>query len=171
MTVPPTIRPETPADIEVIRALTEAAFRNAPHSDQTEAVIVHRLRETGAMTLSLVAARPDGTILGHVAFSPVSVESGEADWYGLGPISVWPQFQRQGIGTALVRDGLRRLEALGAKGCVLLGDPAFYGRFGFTSDEALTYRGLPAQYVQRLVMAPPAPKGELTYHPAFAAAA
>lgn len=165
------IRPEAPADIEAIRALTDAAFRNVEHSDQSEAAIVDGLREAGAMTLSLVAVGAGDAILGHVAFSPVSIESGETGWYGLGPVSVWPHCQRRGVGTALVAEGLRRLEERGASGCVLLGDPAFYARFGFGSDPALTYRGLPAQYVQRLVMVPPAPRGEITYHPAFEAAA
>lgn len=165
------IRPEAPADIEAIRALTDAAFRNVEHSDQSEAAIVDGLREAGAMTLSLVAVGPEDAILGHVVFSPVSIESGEAGWYGLGPVSVWPHCQRRGVGTALVAEGLRRLEERGASGCVLLGDPAFYARFGFASDPALTYRGLPVQYVQRLVMVPPAPMGEIAYHPAFEAAA
>ncbi|NDW06133.1 GNAT family N-acetyltransferase [Jiella pacifica] len=167
----PLIRPEEPGDEEAIRALTEAAFADAPHSDQTEGAIVDALRAAKALTLSLVAVDVEGSILGHVAFSPVSIESDEAGWYGLGPVSVWPQSQRRGVGTALVVEGLRRLERLGAKGCVLFGDPAFYTRFGFASDPALTYRGLPVQYVQRLVMAPPAPSGEITYHPAFEAAA
>ena len=165
------IRPEQPGDEDVIRALTEAAFAEAPHSDQTEAAIVDALRAADALALSLVAVDAEGSILAHVAFSGVSIESGEAGWYGLGPVSVWPRCQRQGIGTMLVADGLRRLEALGARGCVLLGDPAFYARFGFASDPALTYRGLPVQYVQRLVMVPPAPMGEIAYHPAFEAAA
>ncbi|MBP0616179.1 N-acetyltransferase [Jiella sp. KSK16Y-1] len=165
------MRPETPADHAVIRSLIEAAFRDAEHSDQSEVAIVEGLREAVAMTLSLVAVDEDGGILGHIAFSAVEVESGEGGWYGLGPVAVWPQLQRRGIGAALVTDGLRRLKEQGANGCVLLGDPAFYARFGFRSDPALTYRGLPARYVQRLVIAPPAPSGEITYHPAFEAAA
>ncbi len=123
------------------------------------------------MALSLVAVDEDGGILGHITFSPVALESGESGWYGLGPLAVWPQLQRRGIGTALVIDGLRRLKERGAKGCVVLGDPAFYARFGFESDPALTYRGVPSRYVQRLVVTPPAPSGEITYHPAFEAAA
>ncbi|MCE7027627.1 GNAT family N-acetyltransferase [Jiella avicenniae] len=171
METDPHVRPETPADHAVVRSLIEAAFRDAPHSDQTEAAIVDGLREASAMALSLVAVDEDGGILGHIAFSAVSVASGESGWYGLGPVAVWPQLQRRGIGTALVSDGLRRLKERGAKGCVLLGDPAFYSRFGFESDPALTYRGLPSEYVQRLVFIPPAPRGEITYHAAFEVAA
>lgn len=165
------IRPETPADSAVIGALTEAAFRDAPYSDGSEAAIVERLRQSETMIPSLVAVDEDGGIMGHVAFSPVTIESGEKGWYGLGPISVWPQLQRRGIGSALIVDGLRRLEGIGARGCVLIGDPAFYSRFGFASDPELTYRGLPTRNVQRLVIMPPAPKGEITYHAAFEAAA
>ena len=169
MTVPPHIRPETPADVDVIRALTEAAFRDAPHSRQTEAAIVDALRGADAMVLSLVATDADGGIMGHVVFSPVQIESGESGWYALGPISVWPQLQRQGIGTALVTDGLRRLEGWGARGCVLVGDPAFYSRFGFETDPRLTYRDVPSRFVQRLVLVPPAPAGEISFHEAFEA--
>ena len=170
MAVLQTIRPEMPADVEAIRALTEAAFRQASHSDHREGAIIDGLRIARALVLSLVAVDDEGGILGHVAFSEVSVESGEGGWYGLGPVSVWPRSQRQGVGKALVADGLDRLKAMGANGCVLLGDPAFYGRFGFASDPSLTYRGLPARFVQRLVFVPPAPQGEITYHPAFEAA-
>ena len=165
------VRPETPADRKAIRAVIEAAFRENSHSNATEAEIIDGLRDAGALGLSLVAVDPEGGIFGHIAFSPVSIGSGESGWYGLGPIGVWPQHQRQGVGTALVTDGLSRLEGLGARGCVLLGGPAFYGRFGFVSDPALTYRGLPARFVQRLVIAPPVPQGEITYHPAFDLAA
>ena len=165
------VRPESPDDREAIRTVIEAAFRENSHSNETEAEIIEGLRNAGALTLSLVAVDPEGDILGHIAFSPVSIESGESGWYGLGPVGVWPHGQRQGVGTALVTDGLGRLKVLGANGCVLLGDPAFYGRFGFVSDPALSYRGLPARFVQRLVIAPPAPKGEITYHQAFEAAA
>ncbi|MEF2070864.1 GNAT family N-acetyltransferase [Consotaella aegiceratis] len=169
------IRPETASDAAAIRALTDAAFRDAPHSDGTEAAIIDRLREAGAMTLSLVAVdsgpEADGEIVGHVAFSPALVGSGEAGWYGLGPLSVRPDVQHQGIGSLLVEEGLRRLRGAGAKGCVLIGDPAFYRRLGFESDAALTYRGLPTRNVQRFVIEPPAATGEITYHAAFEAAA
>lgn len=166
-----TIRAETEGDADAIRALTQAAFEAAPHASGTEAAIVDALREAGALSLSLVACEDgghgQGALLGHVAFSPVSIESGEPNWYGLGPLSVRPDRQREGLGSALVRTGLTRLRERGARGCVLIGDPAYYARFGFENRAGLTYCGLPQDYVLRLVITPPAPVGEIHYHPAF----
>ena len=166
-----TIRAETEGDADAIRALTQAAFEAAPHASGTEAAIVDALREAGALSLSLVACEDgghgQGALLGHVAFSPVSIESGEPHWYGLGPLSVRPDRQREGLGSALVRTGLTRLRERGARGCVLIGDPAYYARFGFENRAGLTYCGLPQDYVLRLVITPPAPVGEIHYHPAF----
>jgi putative acetyltransferase len=168
-----TIRPETAADAPAIRSLTEAAFKGAEHSSGTEGAIVDALRQADALTLSLVAEK-DGAIVGHVAFSPVSIagedESEDGGWFGLGPVSVAPERQRGGVGTALIEEGLRLLKGRGAKGCVVLGDPAYYARFGFTSDHALRYGDVPPQYFQSIVFAGPAPSGEVTYHSAFDAA-
>ena len=131
------IRDERPEDVDAIRNLTARAFAGMPYSDGTESAIVDRLREAGTLTLSLVAAM-DGAVVGHVAFSPVAISDGSKDWFGLGPISVEPQHQREGIGSALVDAGLSRLKALGARGCVLVGDPGYYGRFGFSTGPALS---------------------------------
>ena len=107
------LRPERDRDIDAIRALTQTAFRTAPHADGTEHLIIDRLRAAGALTLSLVA-EADGAIVGHVAFSPVAVSDGSEGWYGLGPISVDPARQGEGIGGKLIREGLEGLKALGA---------------------------------------------------------
>lgn len=163
------IRPERPTDAGAIRDITQAAFRGLAHSDQTEAAIVETLRAAGALAVSLVADQ-DGEILGHAAFSPVRIDGRDAGWFGLGPVSVRPGRQRTGIGRALILDGLGRLRALGAAGCVVLGDPAYYGRFGFGSDPALVYPPAPRPYFQRLVLAGPAAAGEVAYHPAFGSA-
>jgi len=157
---------ERPGDAAAIRALTEAAFRDRPYSDQTEAGIIDALRAAGALTLSLVAIQ-DGVIVGHAAFSPVRITAAPGDWYGLGPISVRPDRQRRGIGRALVRDGLERLKSLMAAGCVVLGDPAYYARFGFQADPELSHGDAPPGYLQRVVLEGPPPKGEVAYHPAF----
>jgi predicted N-acetyltransferase YhbS len=159
------IRPEAPGEEDAIRALTAEAFAGAEHSDGTEAGIIGALRDDGALTVSLVAVEDDA-IVGHVAFSPVGIDGAEG-WFGLGPISVRPDRQGRGIGSALVRAGIDELRALNASGCVLLGSPAYYGRFGFQSDRALTYGGSPSPYFQRLVLKGPAPRGEVSYHPAF----
>lgn len=160
------IRDERPEDIEAIRTVTAAAFAGKPYSSQTEARIVDALREAGALALSLVAVR-GAEVIGHIAFSPVLIEGEACDWYGLGPVSVVPELQALGIGAALIMEGLDRLKALGAKGCVLLGDPGYYGRFGFDADPGLTYPGPPAEYFQRLTLEGPTPTGEVSYHSAF----
>ena len=164
------IRPEQPADSDAIRALTTEAFATAPHSSGTEAVIVDGLRAAGALTLSLVAVEDDeksNEILGHVAFSPVTIDGAERDWFGLGPVSVRPGRQRGGIGSGLIREGLRRLRENGAAGCVLLGDPAYYGRFGFANDPALVLEGVPPEYFMRVGFGAEMPAGTVCYHAAF----
>ena len=160
------VRPEREGDIDAIRTLTETAFRTAPHADGTEHLIIDRLRAAGALTLSLVA-EADGTIVGHVAFSPVSLSDGSRGWYGLGPISVDPARQGEGIGGKLIGEGLERLKALGATGCVLLGDPAYYSRFGFTPDPKLTLDGVPPEYFMRVAFSPVYGAGSVSYHPGF----
>lgn len=160
------IRDERPEDIEAIRTVTAAAFAGQPYSSQTEARIVDALRDAGALTLSLVAVR-GCEVIGHVAFSPVLIAGETRGWYGLGPVSVVPALQGLGIGARLILEGLERLRDIGARGCVLLGDPGYYGRFGFEADPSLIYPGPPAEYFQRLTLEVPTPTGEVSYHPAF----
>lgn len=160
------IRRESPQDVDAIRALTRAAFRNEPLSSQTEAAIVDALRDAGALRLSLVAME-NGAVVGHVAFSPVTINGESNGWYGLGPVSVRPDRQRQGIGQALIRAGLEHVKQMDAQGCVVLGSPDYYRRFGFVSDPELRFRTAPAEYFQRLSFRNVAPKGEVSYHAAF----
>jgi putative acetyltransferase len=160
------VRPERAGDIDAIRTLTETAFKTAPHADGTEHVIIDRLRDAGALTLSLVAEAGDA-IVGHVAFSPVSLSDGSGSWYGLGPISVDPARQGEGIGGKLIRVGLAQLTAIDATGCVLLGDPAYYSRFGFEPDAKLTLDGVPPEYFMRVAFSPVYGGGTVTYHPGF----
>jgi putative acetyltransferase len=160
------IRLERPEDETTIHALTEAAFKGRPFSDGTEAEVIDSLRSAGALALSLVATEGD-EILGHVAFSPVSINDGAGDWYGLGPVSVWPDHQRTGLGQALIREGLRRLQLMSAGGCVLLGDPAYYRRFGFESDPDFYNLGAPPGAFQHLTLTGSRPSGEVSFHPAF----
>lgn len=163
------IRDERDGDAGAIRAVTLAAFEGMPHSEQTEAAIVDALRAAGALAVSLVAVE-DGGIVGHVAFSPIAIDGAPAPgWFGAGPLSVRPDRQRHGIGTALMRAGLARLADAGAKGCVLAGDPAYYRRFGFTASSSLGYPDLPAEYFQVLELASETPSGTVAFHPAFAA--
>ena len=160
------MRLETKQDIEAIGEITKAAFKDMPYSDGAEVAIVNSLREQQVLTLSLVAVE-EGHLVGHIAFSPVKINSEYIAWYGLGPVSVLPRYQRRGIGQALVNEGILRLKNLGAKGCVLVGNPTYYSRFGFECVAELTYSQAPAEYFQRLVFVPPPPKGEVRFHPAF----
>ena len=160
------IRLENEGDADPIHEVTAAAFLGRRYSSGTEAHIVDALRAAGALTISLVAEDHD-EIVGHVAFSPVTIGGRPGHWYALGPASVSPRWQRRGIGTALIKTGLAQLRALGADGCVLLGDPAYYGRFGFANDATLRYRDADPKYIQWLSFAGNAPAGEVAFHPAF----
>ena len=163
-----TISKERPQDIEAISRLTEAAFKNEVHSSHTEHFIVNALRRTGQLSISLVAAEHD-QILGHVAISPVSISSGVTGWYGLGPISVRPDRQGKGIGSALMRAALQQLRQQGAAGCVVLGDPAYYGRFGFKAHPGLVLPDVPPEYFQALSFTGELPVGVVKYAAAFEA--
>jgi putative acetyltransferase len=160
------IRPESIEDAGAIEAVTIAAFRDHPHSDQTEHFIIRELRRTGALKISLVA-EIDGAVVGHVAVSPVTVSDGSENWYGLGPISVEPARQRRGIGSALMNAALEELRRLEAAGCVLVGDPEYYFRFGFRNTESLRYPDVPAEYFQAVAFGSALPTGDVEYHPAF----
>jgi putative acetyltransferase len=164
------IRDERPDDAAAIAAITTEAFANAPHAGGNEADIIAALRLSGALTLSLVAMQ-NGEIVGHVAFSPVRLD-GQSNgpkgaWHALGPVSVRPDRQRGGIGASLIREGLVRLEALGASGCVLTGEPAYYGRFGFRSGALLTYCGYTSPYLQGLAFDGSIPRGDVKFDQAF----
>ena len=162
------IRSERPADAAAISAITTAAFKTAPYSSGTEARIIEGLRAAGALTLSLVAVDQE-EIIGHAAFSPISIAGAQGDWYGLGPVSISPEHQGRGIGQLLIRAGLEQLRSLQAAGCVVLGDPRYYQRFGFESDPALTYGGEPSPYFQRLILDGPPASGDAAFHVAFEA--
>lgn len=161
-----TYRPEEPDDRRPIYKLTEAAFKDMPFSNGDEHELVDRLRKNGDLTLSLVAETSDG-IIGHIAFSPVTISDGTKNWYGLGPVSVWPQLQGKGIGGALINSGITQMRAIGAKGIVLLGSPDYYSRFGFKSDPSLTYPGPPAVYFQYLTLVGVRPAGTVSFAPGF----
>jgi putative acetyltransferase len=162
------IRPEEQADIDAITCVTIAAFRDHPFSHQTEQFIVLALRQARALTVSLVAGI-DGQVVGHIAFSPVAIADGTPDWYGLGPIAVLPAHQGRGIGKALVKEGLSRLKSIGGRGCVLVGDPAYYPRFGFRNIPGLIYEGVPPEVFMALPFGQGVPQGPVVFHEAFAA--
>ena len=164
----PMIREEVPADVPSIEAVTIAAFLHAAHTSHTEQHIVNALRRAGALTISLVAEL-DGLLVGHVALSPVSISDGSVHWFGLGPISVLPAHQGHGVGSALMAAALDTLREQDAQGCVLLGDPGYYSRFGFRATPDLVLPGAPPEYFQALHLGTTTPRGSVTYHPAFEA--
>ena len=160
------IRPEHPGEEQAVAALIDAAFAGAEHSSGTEAEIVDRLRADGALKISLVAV-DDGHIIGHVAFSPVTIEGNDWGWFGLGPVTVDPMHQRQGIGRQMIERGLNDLRVAGAAGCVVLGEPGYYGRVGFNADGRLAFPGPPPHYFQALTFGDEIPVGTVAYHRAF----
>lgn len=162
----PTLRKEQPGDEALIRKLTEAAFARMPYSHGTEAPIIDDLRREGDLTLSIVATSLS-EVVGHIAFSPVTLDGESGGWLGLGPVSVRPDLQGNGIGAALVKEGAATLRAMSASGCVLIGDPRYYRRFGFRSNGKLIYRDLPIAVVQTLPFKDEDAVGRLAFSPAF----
>ncbi len=162
------VRKETNADIDVITDVTIAAFLTLPISNHTEQYIINALRAAGVLTISLVA-EIDGRVVGHIAFSPVTISNGEKDWYGLGPISVLPEYQRQGIGKTLVNEGLSLLKELGGQGCALVGDPNYYKRFGFHNFPELVHEGIPQEVFLALPFTEKVPQGIVVFHKGFLA--
>ena len=160
------IRPEQVGDERAIFDLTLEAFEPMPFSDGAEPLIIDGLRKNGDLVVSLVAV-DQAEIVGHVAFSPVTLNGNPGSWFGLGPLSVRIDRQKTGIGSQLVKRGLAEIKKRGAVGCALIGDPAYYGRFGFLSDGELTYGDVPLQYVQWLSFGAERARGVLKYAPAF----
>ncbi|MFG1404260.1 GNAT family N-acetyltransferase [Xanthobacter sediminis] len=158
------IRNETAGDIPAIRRVVSEALLMLAQSTGTEAGIVERLRAEGALALSLVAEE-EGRVVGYLAASAARI--GTQDGWGLiGPLAVLPSRQRQGIGTALIAEALRRLRET-CRGAALVGDPAYYGRFGFRAFPGLGVAGCPPEVVQALPFETAEPHGELIHHPAF----
>lgn len=162
------VRPETTADEAAIHAITIAAFRDAPHTSHTEQFIVDALRKAGALPVSLIAEL-NGVRVGHVAASPVAITDGSPSWFGLGPLSVLPEYQGRGVGSRLMREVLGILKDRGAAGCVLLGEPAYYRRFGFEATPGLILPDVPPEFFQVLSFGGVLPQGAVAYHAAFAA--
>ena len=152
------IRPEEPQDWPEIRALIEAAF-----GSNAEADLVQRLREDGDLVLSLAA--DDGNPVGHIAFSRLALpETPSARACALAPLAVSPQRQRQGIGSALVREGLARLAQGGMDLVLVLGEPDYYGRFGFAPDLAKRLKtAYDGPYLQALALSE---RGKAAHGPA-----
>lgn len=161
-----TIRPERPSDLGAIDAIHRAAFAGHPHSKGAEGAIVRALRRRGTLAVSLVAEL-DGAPVGHIAISPVRISDGTSGWYGLGPLAVRPVNQRSGIGQRLVLGAMHWLRTSGALGCLVVGEPAYYARFGFLPNARLRFPGVPPEFFQTLCFGGTTPQGCVTYDEAF----
>lgn len=162
------IRNETDADVNAITAVTVAAFKTLEISNHTEQFIIAALRAAKALAISLVA-EVDGHVIGHIAFSPIAISDGTRNWYGLGPVSVLPEYQRQGIGKALIEEGLSRLKEMNAQGCCLVGHPDYYRKFGFKNMPQLVLAGVPQEVFFALSFDGHTPHGTVTFHDGFKA--
>lgn len=163
------IRDDADEESEDIARLLDAAFSGHPHSRGAEAAIVSALRKDRTLSASFVA-ESNGEIIGYAAASPVAI-SNRTGWFGLGPVAVLPARQNSGFGHALVSAVLARLRASsGAEGCVVVGDPEYYARFGFAAIAGLTVDGVPPQYVLAQAFGTAdSPSGLVVYHAAFGA--
>ena len=160
------IRSERESDANAIAEVTAAAFDTLEISNHTEQFIIEALRAAGALKLSLVAEL-DGRVIGHIAFSPVTISDGTQNWYGLGPISVLPEFQRQGVGKALIWEGLSRLKEMGAGGCCLVGHPEYYIKLGFQNMPGLMLEMVPPEVFFALSFDGHIPQSNVAFHEAF----
>ena len=162
------IRNETHDDVCAISEVTIAAFKTLEISGHTEQFIIEALRAADALPVSLVAELA-GRVIRHIAFSPVTLSDGTANWYGLGPVSVLPECQRQGIGKELIQEGLSRLKAMNARGCCLVGHPDYYRKFGFENPSGLAHEGVPQEVFFALSFDGPIPQGSVSFHEGFKA--
>ncbi|MCF2903556.1 N-acetyltransferase [Octadecabacter sp. CECT 8868] len=157
------IRQEKDADVAAIAEVTRAAFEGKAYADGDEAELPAKLRDAGALVLSLVAVEGK-TVIGHVALSPAKI--GDEKCLGLGPVSVRPDRQGQGIGSALVNHAVAIGSAYGRSGVVLMGDPGFYGRLGFVAEQGPTVKGKPSKHLQ-IIGFEDVPIGDVSFHPKF----
>jgi putative acetyltransferase len=160
------VRNETKDDIFTISAVTSVAFKTMEISNHTEQLIIEALRTANALTVSLVAEL-EGTVIGHIAFSPVTISDGTPNWYALGPVSVLPEHQRKGVGKALIQEGLSRLRDMNAQGCCLVGHPDYYRQFGFENIPGLVYEGVPQEVFFALSFDGRTPRGTVAFHQGF----
>jgi putative acetyltransferase len=162
------IRNEIDADVDAITEVTVAAFKTLESSNHTEQFIVEAQRANNALTVSLIA-EVDGHVVGHVAFSPVTISDGTQNWCGLGPVSVLPEHQRKGIGKSLILEGISRLKGLNAKGCCLVGHPDYYRKLGFKNVSGLVHEGVPQEVFLAMSFDGQIPQGTVNFHDGFKA--
>lgn len=160
------VRPECSNDYAQIETLTKLAFQDKPYASGTEQFLAQKLRTAQAMTLSLVIEESN-VIVGHIAVSPVKINGKLNAYFGIGPLAVLPTKQGKGYGTKLLQVALDYLKNKDANCCVLVGDPNYYSRVGFSIDKHLYYRDAPAEYFQSVWFCDEKVTGEVTFHTAF----
>ena len=160
------IRDERPEDIQAIHDLTRRAFAPMAFASGDEQDLIDAVRDAGALSISLVA-EIGSSIVGHVAFTQAKAADNTPGWFGLGPVAVEPELQRRGIGKQLINEGLRKLRKWNASGCIVLGDPNYYQRFGFLPFPALAPIGLPPEYFMMLPLTVLQPNAVVDFHPLF----
>ncbi|WP_116131615.1 GNAT family N-acetyltransferase [Tropicimonas sp. IMCC34043] len=158
------IRNEIDIDVSAIRTVVTEAMKLLPQASGAEADIIDRLRADDALSLSLVA-EDRGDVVGYLAASGARIGA-VSGWGLIGPLAVLPARHGQGIGSALMAEALLQLRAR-CKGAALVGDPGYYGRFGFRAYPQLQVDGCPPRFVQALPFDGSEPKGELIHHSAF----
>ena len=162
------IRREAPGDERAIHDLVKRAFAPMPFADGDEQDLVDTLRERGELVLSLVAVDPEGAIIGQVAFSPTTIDHAECGWFQMAPVAACPTLQHCGIGSALIREGIERLRRSGAMGIAVVGDPAYYERFGFAvTPDLVPQSDHDAPFFRAMPLGGAAPGGILRYSSAF----
>jgi putative acetyltransferase len=160
------IRNEKVSDYSRIEEITKLAFVGKPYASGTEQYLSEKLRENDALSLSLVLEN-EGTVVGHLALSPIKIDGLNGPYFGLGPLAILPEAQGKGYGTALLNSALEYLAENNAKCCVLVGDPNYYSRLGFEIESALTYQGAPTEYFQAIWFTKEKLVGEVEFHEAF----
>lgn len=163
------IRDQNEADFAVVHDVVITAFKTLPVACGREQFVMDALWRGGRATVALVA-EDDGMIVGQAAFSKIKVGGADVGWHGCGPVAVLPARHRQGIGSALMRKGLAKLKALGSKGCVVVGHPTYYPRFGFANTDAMREPGVPPEVFMAILFDGDMPKGDVTFDEAFEAA-
>ncbi|KAJ4458206.1 putative GNAT family N-acetyltransferase [Paratrimastix pyriformis] len=163
------VRDQTQADCAAVFDLVQEAFSTMKYACGREQIVASRLFESGEAVM--LVAEDQGVIVGQASFSRVKIQGAE-QWWGLGPIATTPSRQRQGIARKMLETGLARLRTMGAAGCVLVGDPAFYMRFGFLQGTGLYFEGVPAENFLALPFTTASvSSGQVHFHAAFDACA
>lgn len=160
------IRPESESDYAAIYQLTEEAFKGKPYAGGDEQDLIDALRAIRALSVSLVAT-DDSVVVGQITFSPATITSRLGTWFALGPVSVSPERQGEGIGGELIEAGIKRIKAMGAWGCILTGDPRYYSRHGFEMAQQHCPVNEPSEYFMLRLLGNKQPQGIFEFHEAF----